>query len=144
MRVVLDTNVIVSGVAYPNSIPGGIWEGLQQLRWETVSSHYILNEVVRILPRLLQRHLADSQIQELIESTTKILMFSAEMVELPDISKTVDTRLRDHNDQAVLQTLLVSRADYLVTGDKDLLALSQYYPVLTPSEFWQRCGAGLN
>jgi predicted nucleic acid-binding protein len=29
---------------------------------------------------------------------------------------------------------------YLVTGDKDLLALSCRYPVLTPSEFWARHG----
>jgi predicted nucleic acid-binding protein len=48
--------------------------------------------------------------------------------------------LRDANDQPVLGTLLAARdaagADYLITGDKDLLALSDRYPIVTPAQFW--------
>jgi len=40
----------------------------------------------------------------------------------------------------VLGTLRASRADYLITGDKDLLALRERYPVVTPAEFWERHG----
>jgi predicted nucleic acid-binding protein len=30
--------------------------------------------------------------------------------------------------------------DYLVTGDKDLLALSESFPIVTPAQFWARHG----
>jgi predicted nucleic acid-binding protein len=38
----------------------------------------------------------------------------------------------------VLALMLASGADLLLTGDKDLLALAQRYPILTPAEFCAR------
>jgi len=35
---------------------------------------------------------------------------------------------------------VAAKADYLITGDKDLLALGGRYPILTPAEFWERHG----
>jgi len=40
----------------------------------------------------------------------------------------------------VLATWKAAQAQYLVTGDKDLLALADRYPIVTPSEFWARHG----
>jgi len=51
-----------------------------------------------------------------------------------------EQKLRDDADQPVLGTLLASRANYLVTGYKDLLALSSKYPILSPAQFWQLHG----
>ena len=64
-------------------------------------------------------------------------MFLADIVE-PEGAH--DVNLRDPADQPVLLTLLAAKADYLVTGDKDLLVLASQYPILTPSEFWTRHG----
>lgn len=129
LRVVLDTNVLVSGLAYPGSIPGrivGVW---RQGGLEVVLSHFILDEVSRVLPRLTRIHLGSGEIRDLVDS----LMFLADVVE-PD--SVVDPNLRDPADQQVLATLRVSKADYLITGDKDLLALSERYPIVTPATFW--------
>jgi predicted nucleic acid-binding protein len=49
--------------------------------------------------------------------------------------------LRDQADQPVLQTLLAAKAQYLITGDKDLLASADRYPIVTPADFWTRHGA---
>ena len=46
--------------------------------------------------------------------------------------------LRDPNDLPVLALLVGSGADYLVTGDKDLPALADTYPILRPAEFVDR------
>ena len=64
-------------------------------------------------------------------------MSSAEMVEPSDER---DEMLRDEADQAILGTLRAAKADYLITGDKDLLALSDRYPIVTPAAFWARHG----
>jgi uncharacterized protein len=41
-----------------------------------------------------------------------------------------------------LGTLVAAKADYLITGDKALLALADKYPVLTAVQFWQMHGVG--
>jgi predicted nucleic acid-binding protein len=45
---------------------------------------------------------------------------------------------RDPGDDPVLATLLAADADCLVSGDGDLLALRDRYPILTPAEFARR------
>lgn len=52
-----------------------------------------------------------------------------------------DEVLRDEADQPVSQTLWVAQAQYLITGDKDLLELSDRYLIVTPAGFWARHGA---
>ena len=133
VRVVLDTNVLVSGLAYPGSIPGRILGAWRQGGIDVVLSRYILDEMVRVLPRLPRIALSSSEIRDLADS----FMFMAEMVEP---CAELDERLRDHADQQVLGTLRAAKADYLVTGDKDLLALSGHYPIVTPAVFWERHG----
>ncbi|WP_287399269.1 hypothetical protein [Nitrosomonas sp. H1_AOB3] len=64
-------------------------------------------------------------------------MFLADVVE-PQGSQ--DSNLRDSGDQPVLLTLITAQTDYLVTDDKDLLALARDYPIVTPAEFWSRHG----
>lgn len=133
MRVVLDTNVLVSGLAYPASVPGRIVATWREGGLEVVLSRYILDEMVRVLPRLPRVALSAAEIRDLADS----FMFLVDIVEPVAAS---DDRLRDPADQPVLQTLIASEANYLITGDKDLLALADRYPILTPAAFWARHG----
>jgi len=133
LRVVLDTNVLVSGLAYPGSVPGRMLAAWRQGGLEVVLSHYILNELVRVLPRLTRIQMTPTEIRDLADS----FLFLADVVE-PE--RTQEANLRDPADQPVLLTLLAAKADYLVTGDKDLLALANQYPILTPAAFWARHG----
>jgi putative PIN family toxin of toxin-antitoxin system len=133
LRVVLDTNVLVSGLAYPGSVPGRIVSIWRQGGLDVVLSRYILDEMGRVLPRLSRISLSSAEIRDLVDS----FMFLADIVE-PDGGR--DASLRDPADQQVLGTLLASKADYLITGDKDLLALAEKYPIVTPAMFWERHG----
>lgn len=133
LRVVLDTNVLVSGVAYPASVPGCIVSLWRQGGLDVVLSRYILDEVARVLPRLSRIQLSSSEIRDLVDS----LMFLADVVET-DTEE--EASLRDPADQPVLATLRISRGAYLITGDKDLLALANKYPIVTPATFWARHG----
>jgi len=96
-------------------------------------SHYILDELARVLPRLPRVRMNAAQIRDLTDS----LMFQADIVEPTGLP---DAALRDNADQPVLQTLLAAQARYLITGDKDLLALSDRYPIVIPADFWARHG----
>ena len=134
LRVVLDTNVLLSGIAYPASVPGQILAAWRHGSLEVVLSDFILNELRRVLPKLTHRHgLSASEIEDLVD----ILALRAERVEPVAGS---DPDLRDVNDQPVLGTLLaalqLAQANYLIAGDKDLLTLAKRYPILNPAEFW--------
>jgi putative PIN family toxin of toxin-antitoxin system len=134
LRVVLDTNVLVSGLAYPGSVPGRILAVWQQGGLGVVFSRYILDEMIRVLPRLSRISLSPAEIRDLADS----FMFMAEIVEPSEV---VEEALRDKADQPVLGTLLAAQADYLITGDKDLLALAGRYPIVTLAAFWERHGS---
>ena len=134
LRVVLDTNVLLSGIAYPASVPGKILAAWRQGSVDVFLSPYILEELRRVLPRLAHRHgLTPAEIDDLVD----VLSIQAEVVE-PLAG--VEPALRDVADQLVLGTLLAAQkasgADYLITGDKDLLAMAGRYPIVDPAKFW--------
>lgn len=133
LRVVVDTNVLVSGLAYPASIPGRILEAWRRGALEMVLSRYILDEVARVLPRLKRLKMTKAEIRDLTDS----LMFLVEMTEPAEVE---EPGLRDRADRPILGTLIASEAEYLITGDKDLLALAGRYAVVTPAQFWERHG----
>lgn len=134
IRIVLDTNVLLSGLAYPGSIPGKILAAWRHGSVEVLLSSFILDELRRVLPRLAHRHrLSGAEMDDLVD----ILAIQAELV---DPSPTDETDLRDAQDLPVLGSLLTALQSegtaYLVTGDKDLLILANRYPILTPAQFW--------
>ena len=69
------------------------------------------------------------------ESYIKQLYIRAEVVEPGPISVEAP---RDPGDTPILATLAASNADILVTGDGDLPALRDNYPIETPAEFIRR------
>lgn len=130
----LDTNVLVSGLAYPASVPGRIVGAWRQGALEVVLSRHILDELARVLPRL--NHRLNWRADE-FEDLLDILAIEADLVEPEPLD---GDAARDASDVPVLGTLLAAGADYLVTGDGDLLALADRYPIVTPAEFWRRHG----
>ncbi len=133
LRVVLDANVLVSGFAYPKGVPGQIVAAWLSGGLAVVLSRYIVDEMVRAFPRMPANRRTAEEIRDLAEN----LVGLAELIE-PDAA--TEPVLRDPKDQQVLGTLRASAADYLITGDKDLLALAEKYPIVTPAAFWVKHG----
>jgi putative PIN family toxin of toxin-antitoxin system len=134
MRVVLDTNMLLSGLMYPHGPPGEIVRAWRESRFDIVLSIEQLTEIARVLsyPKI-RKILKWDRVR--IEGFIKQLYLRTEMVNITGISAIVP---RDSKDSAILATLTAAGADYLVTGDKDLLALRGHYAVLTPAEFARR------
>ena len=134
LRVVLDTNVLVSGAAYPSSIPGRILGAWHQGAVEVILSQYILDELARVLPRL--NHRLKWEAKDFADYID-ILSLQADLVEAQPLD---GQAVRDVADIPVLGTLLAAKADYLITGDDDLLALAAHYSIVSPAEFWRKHG----
>ncbi|MBE0623175.1 MAG: putative toxin-antitoxin system toxin component, PIN family [Burkholderiales bacterium] len=134
MKVVLDTNVLLSGLMSPEGTPGRIVAAWIKARFEVALSLDQLAEIGRVLeyPKI-RRKLGWND--ESIELFIKQLYIRAEVVELGPT--TVDVP-RDSGDVPILATLAAAKADVLVTGDGDLLALRDKYSIETPAEFVRR------
>jgi putative PIN family toxin of toxin-antitoxin system len=131
VKVVLDTNVFVSGLMYPQSVPGQIVNAWREARFDLVLCLPQMTEIGRVLayPKIRKVLRWDD---EAIGKFLKQLFLRAEMVEPAELG---DKKPRDLSDAPILGSLIVAEADYLVTGDEDLLVFRTDYPILKPIEF---------
>jgi putative PIN family toxin of toxin-antitoxin system len=134
MRVVIDTNVFVSGLMLPASIPGRILAAATAGGFEIVLCEAMLDEISAALHYQKVRKriaLSDDELDRYVQA----LRFVADIVDPSGVDVQVP---KDRDDDAILATLIVAKADWLVTGDAALLALADRYPIITPAEFAAR------
>ena len=130
-KVVLDVNVIVSGITYSNSVPGALVQLGVDGFFELILSEHILRGVERAWskPYFRQRFGEDTLALALghVRHRSRIIV--------PDPFVT-GVALDDEDDQ-VIGTAIAGRADYLVTGDQGLLRLSLFRDVaiMSPRDF---------
>ncbi|MGD0655730.1 MAG: putative toxin-antitoxin system toxin component, PIN family [Thermoguttaceae bacterium] len=129
LRVVFDTNVVISAMLLPLSIPRraldrAMREGRPLLSAATTTE---LNEVIH-LPKF-DKYLSE---EERIEFLTT-LVHEAELV---NVVETV-TDCRDPRDNKFLELAVSGRATHIVTGDSDLLVLHPFRGIIvvSPSTF---------
>jgi uncharacterized protein len=120
VRVVVDTNVLVSALLVEQSLPARVLTAWRKGRFELLSSTLQMEELTRMTryPWIAQRltpALAGRLVNDLREVATML-----ERLPKLDISP-------DPYDNYLLAMAQAGDADYLVTGDKrDLLALKQH------------------
>ena len=118
MRVVLDTNVIVSGLNFPGN-ERRILELALRGRFRLCLSPFILDEVAGVLGRKFDWS------EERTSQAIRTLGDAATIVEprqLPEVIK------GGHPDNRILECAAAASADYLVTGDRrHLLPLEQHH-----------------
>lgn len=131
MKVVLDTNVLISGLMLPDSIPGKIVSAWRNAHFDLLLSDPQLAEIAKVLAYPKIAHRLQWEIHQ-IEQFVLLLRFKTHIVEIKQVEAEVPD---DPDDNMILATFLAGRAEYLVSGDSDLLALQHQYPILTPAEF---------
>lgn len=140
MKIVLDTNVLISGMLLPKSVPGQIVQAWRKAQYTLVVSEKMLEEIERVLkyPKI-QRRLNWSV--EQTERYISLLRFYTDVVSIAETLEALPPDvLRDPNDVPILATLLAGSADWLVTGDDDLHAVRENYPICSPAEFLSMLG----
>lgn len=141
MRVVLDTNILVSGLARSDNPPGRILSAWRSGEFVLATSDPLIEEFRRVVgyPKV-RRLLARAEISEAdLRDFLDILRMRAVMVETGTVQ--LDIAPRDARDHAVLATFHASGAEWLVTGDKrDVLSLG-LRQIVTAREFLARMEA---
>ncbi len=117
MRVVLDTNVLVSALISGSDPPGRLLSAVKRGNVALVTSEYQLEELRDVLGReKLRRFISPEEAADLINSLESI---GSMIADLPDCELSPDP-----GDNPILATAIAGKASLVVSGDKsDMLAL---------------------
>ena len=137
MRVLLDTNVLVSAFIRREGCSARILAAWYTDRYVLVTSRHIVDELCRVsrYPRVVKRlGERDQDLINLIEEMERAA---------PEPAPRYDCQvLADPDDNAVLAAAVGGHADYLVTGNKhhfdELGGTHEGIEILSPREFWER------
>lgn len=129
MRIVLDTNILISAALLGSSIPSKVLD-------EVLEKHTLLasRESCAELADVIWREKLDPYTTP--EERRVFLNTFAEEVTIVETTETVSV-CRDPGDNMMLELAVSGQADLIITGDKDLLVLNPFRKIriLTPSEF---------
>jgi putative PIN family toxin of toxin-antitoxin system len=132
LRVVLDTNLVVSGSLWLG-VPGKVLDAALDGLLVSVTSEAILAELNRVLsrdkfePKFRERGLTARDI-------VSRFRLSSELIDPLPISS---VPVRDPKDVMLVECAVSGKVDYLISGDKDLLEMTGFpaVRVITPSRF---------
>ncbi len=136
MRIVIDTNVWVSGLLW-RGMPWNLLRLAEKGQVELCMAPSMLAELAEVLsyerlqPRLEQLGLTPSELVAYAMNLAS--MFEVEAEGTPIV-------IADPDDDIFLRCAIVAGAEYVVSGDRHLLALSEYagIPILTVRDFLAR------
>jgi len=129
IRAVLDANILVSALISPSGTPAQVLDLWREERFLPMMSERILAELERVLsqPRLRRGYgLTAARTEELMKGLRRFALVTPGEAEVTGVA-------RDPDDDKLLACAVEGEADYLVTGDNDLLALGSYQgiPIIT-------------
>jgi len=133
MRVVLDANVLVSGLISPQGAPGEILAAWEKDRFDLVVSPATLDELSRVLhyPKIQKTYNLPA---DQLERFLRLIIGQAVMVDpLPELT----VIKADPSDNRYLECAKEGAAAYIVTGAKHLLDLGEFEGtfILPPAGF---------
>jgi putative PIN family toxin of toxin-antitoxin system len=131
-RVVIDTNVFISGVLSTTSAPARCVDAVVT-GGQFVATDATLKELFeRLLSPKFDSYVTRARREELLSRL-------APLVEIVEVVQQVHA-CRDPHDDKFLEAAVNGRADVIITGDKDLLQLHPYRGIasLGPAEYLDR------
>ena len=133
-RVVIDTNVVVSALLLPRSVPRQAFD-MAAAGGKVLISEATVSELDEVLRRpKFNKYIPEEKRLDFLASLVK----TAEQVEVTEQISVC----RDPKDNKFLELAVCGRASHIVTGDADLHALHPFQGILivTPQAF-RRCAA---
>jgi putative PIN family toxin of toxin-antitoxin system len=131
-RVVIDTNVLISGLFSTTSTPALAVEKAVT-KAQLVATRETLRELIeKLLPPTFDRYVSRDQRETLVQRVTSLL-------EIVEVLQSIRAS-RDPKDDKFLDAAVNGRATVLVTGDRDLLDLNPFrgIAIVTPANYLAR------
>ncbi len=134
LRIVFDTNSVVSALLFEKGRLAWLREFWWKREQQPLASKATVQELIRVLayPKF---KLGEQGIQSLLADYLPFVENVDMPVNIPSLPS-----CRDENDQMFIALACVGKADVLVSGDADLLIISDQCPftIETPADFYRR------
>lgn len=131
MRIMLDTNVLLSAVIFRSQT---LWKMMEQIveSHQLVLSSYVIDECYEVVKR------KKPSLVSALDRFFEALAF--EMIHTPETLPEHDWfTIRDADDEKVLYSAISADVDILITGDKDFSVIDIEKPeILTPKQFVEK------
>lgn len=131
-RVVLDTNIVVSGLLWTGA-PARIIDAAIDEQITLLTSEQLITELKTVLSRSkFERHF--TVLGKSVEAFMDGYRALATVIEAPPIEPAI---IADPTDDAVLACAAAGKAEYIISGDKHLLSVGSYagIAILSANEF---------
>lgn len=117
MRVVLDTNILISAFVFPGGAPEMVYRGALEGRYELVTSPSLLAELGRVLGDKFgwEASVAEAAVTQV-----------ARVVTVVRPRETLAVVADDPADDRVLEAAIEGGAEVIVSGDRHLLRLGKW------------------
>lgn len=116
MRILVDTNILISAILFPNSLVA------KTLLYITDNHSMVLcDQNIAELREVLQRKRPD----KLPDAEVLLAEMSYELI---PAAYHAEKLIRDAKDQPILNAAIISDVDMILTGDKDFLSLDMEHP----------------
>lgn len=127
MRIMLDTNVLISALLFPGAEMDAMMNCIFT-QHQLVLSSYVVDELKSVVKRKFpSREIAINRL---------LMMMSFEYVYTPIKIESGLFNIRDVKDYPVLYTAIIEDVDILVTGDKDFSDIDIERPeIMSPAQF---------
>lgn len=130
MRVLIDTNVLISAALNINSVPFQAYIKAASYPNHGLICEQNVDEMKRIFNKKFPNRI--SSLDKFLSTALLIL----ELVPIPTSENTSELQIRDVNDRPILRAAIEAKADILLTGDKDFLESGVENPlIMTPTDF---------
>ena len=127
MRIMLDTNVILSALLFPSQQMNDLFANIVTHHTLVLSS-FVIDELYEVIDR---KFTGKIEIIDLL-----MAQITYEEVKTPGEIDVPLVSIRDDTDYPVLHTAILANIDILITGDKDFTEVSIDHPkIMTPKEF---------
>lgn len=130
MRIMIDTNIIISAILFPNSAPSKFIEEVTS-KHTIVLCSYIIDELHRVFNKKFK--------DKLLYLEKFLSKFSYELIYTPlDIEIDKYPKIRDIADLPILVSAIIEDVDIIVTGDKDFFDIDIEKPdIITVKEYFE-------
>lgn len=130
MRVLIDTNVLISAALNANGVPFQAYIKAVLYPNDGLICEQNVEEMKRIFNKKFPERLAA------LDKFLSTALLTLELVPIPTDENASESQIRDANDRPILRAAIEAGADILLTGDKDFLESGLENPrIMTPAEF---------
>lgn len=130
MRVLIDTNVLISAALNANGVPFQAYIKAVSYPNDGLICEQNVEEMKRIFNKKFPERLAA------LDKFLSTALLTLELVPIPTDENVSESQIRDANDRPILRAAIEAGADILLTGDKDFLESGLENPrIMTPAEF---------